>query len=227
MQRKRTDTTTANVFGGSLYQPTLHQMFAMKPAEHVLVATARRESNREGILDAAAGVFLRYGFKKTSMDDLAQAASLSRQGLYLHFASKEELFKATLMRVLVAARDAGRAAITRDDPDVQECLLDAFEAMHGHVIGRPGAENMTDLLETSEQLIGRVVDEMEHAFHAEIAKLLRSSGVAATWKTMSISAKDLAEQLYATSVGLKHRVSTRAEYRERMRVAVTIVCRGL
>ncbi len=44
-------------------------------------------ARRESILQAAVGVFLRYGYKKTSMDDLARAAGLSRQGLYLHFAT--------------------------------------------------------------------------------------------------------------------------------------------
>jgi len=35
-------------------------------------ATGRRDA----VLAAAQGVFLRYGFKKTSMDDLARAAGL-------------------------------------------------------------------------------------------------------------------------------------------------------
>ncbi len=37
---------------------------------------------RAGILQTAAKVFLRYGFKKTSMDDLARSVGLSRQALY-------------------------------------------------------------------------------------------------------------------------------------------------
>ena len=52
------------------------------------ISAARHES----LLQAAFGVFLRYGYKKTSMDDLARAAGLSRQGLYLHFANKDALF---------------------------------------------------------------------------------------------------------------------------------------
>src|SRR5262245_29785734 len=48
---------------------------------------------QEAIFAAAIAIFLRFGFKKTSMDDLARAAGLSRQGLYLHFASKDALFK--------------------------------------------------------------------------------------------------------------------------------------
>ena len=41
------------------------------------------DSRREALLEAAVGVFARYGFRKTSMDEVARAAGVSRQGLYL------------------------------------------------------------------------------------------------------------------------------------------------
>ena len=70
-------------------------------------------ARRAAILDAAAGVFLRFGYKKTSMDDLARAAGLSRQGLYLHFPTEEELFKEGVLRLIEGTRAAGRAALAR------------------------------------------------------------------------------------------------------------------
>jgi AcrR family transcriptional regulator len=51
---------------------------------------------REAILVAATAAFLRYGFKKTSMDDVARAAAVSRQGLYLYFETKDLLFRESL-----------------------------------------------------------------------------------------------------------------------------------
>src|SRR2546427_1822516 len=51
---------------------------------------------REAILVAATAIFLRYGFKKTSMDDVARAAGVSRQGLYLYFDTKDFLFREAL-----------------------------------------------------------------------------------------------------------------------------------
>jgi AcrR family transcriptional regulator len=50
------------------------------------------------ILDAALPVFVRFGFRKTSMADIARAARISRASLYLSFSSKEELFRAGSMR---------------------------------------------------------------------------------------------------------------------------------
>jgi AcrR family transcriptional regulator len=180
---------------------------------------------REAILEAATQVFLRYGFKKTSMDDLARAAGLSRQGLYLHFATKEALFKEALVHVVEATRAAAKAALAHHERTLDERLVSAFEAMHGVAIGQPSAERMNELLETANELVGPVVDEAEQGMIGDVVRALRSAGVSAAWKEASVSAKDLAENLYATSVGLKHRVKSVAEYRERLRVAVKLVCR--
>ncbi|MGI0525828.1 TetR/AcrR family transcriptional regulator [Rhizobium giardinii] len=50
------------------------------------------------ILDAALPVFVRFGFQKTSMIDIARAAGISRASLYQSFKSKEELFRAGSIR---------------------------------------------------------------------------------------------------------------------------------
>ncbi|MEM8750166.1 MAG: TetR/AcrR family transcriptional regulator [Pseudomonadota bacterium] len=49
---------------------------------------------KESILRAAFDVFATYGFKRTSMDDIAKAADISRPGLYQSFANKKEIFRA-------------------------------------------------------------------------------------------------------------------------------------
>lgn len=48
------------------------------------------------ILDAALDVFMRYGFKRATMSDIATAAGLSRQSLYARFANKDEVYAAGL-----------------------------------------------------------------------------------------------------------------------------------
>jgi AcrR family transcriptional regulator len=184
-------------------------------------ATAAR---RAAILDAARAVFLRYGFKKTSMDDLARAAGLSRQGLYLHYRTKEELFRAAVQHLIEATRAAGKAALAGDD-DIEARLLAAFEAVHGLSIGQFAPEHMAELLATTLQIVGPVYAEYEAGFVADVARALRGAGVAARWKDVGVSAQDLAEHLHDASYGIKHRVATPAEYRDHMRVAVRVVCR--
>ncbi|HET6237535.1 MAG TPA: helix-turn-helix domain-containing protein [Acetobacteraceae bacterium] len=53
-------------------------------------------SKRQRALDAGARVFLRFGFARATMGDIAQAAGMSRPALYLIFCSKEEVFEAVV-----------------------------------------------------------------------------------------------------------------------------------
>jgi AcrR family transcriptional regulator len=48
---------------------------------------------RDKVLTAALNTFLRYGFKRVTMNDIAEAAGISRPALYLVFNSKEDVFK--------------------------------------------------------------------------------------------------------------------------------------
>jgi len=68
------------------------------------------------VLDAAVAVFARFGFRKASMDEVARAAGVSRQGLYLQFANKEELFRKTLEHSLNNQLNAAVAALAACAP---------------------------------------------------------------------------------------------------------------
>ncbi len=171
-------------------------------------------------------MFLRYGFKKTSMDDLARAAGLSRQGLYLHFKTKEALFKAAFERVLLQIRVAVRAALTRSAASLEDRLVSAFEAGHGHVFTSSKSDHLDELFGTAASLIGAQYEAAERELVAAIADALTHEGVAAAWKPAGITAKDLAEHLHATSYGVKHTVTTLAAYQARLRTAVKLVVRG-
>ncbi|MZD09631.1 TetR family transcriptional regulator, partial [Streptomyces sp. SID5785] len=49
---------------------------------------------RSLVLDSAMATFARFGYRKTSMEEVARAARISRPGLYFLFSSKEALFRA-------------------------------------------------------------------------------------------------------------------------------------
>jgi AcrR family transcriptional regulator len=66
---------------------------------------------RDRILDAAMLVFRRHGFRRSSIEQAAEAAGLTRQALYHHFKSKEALFRAVIERVHESALAAEIAAV--------------------------------------------------------------------------------------------------------------------
>lgn len=53
---------------------------------------------KEVIVNVASKLFGRYGFYKTSMDEIAKIARKAKGSLYYHFESKEELFKEVLSK---------------------------------------------------------------------------------------------------------------------------------
>jgi AcrR family transcriptional regulator len=53
---------------------------------------------REEIIKAAQDVFAKYGFKKTTMDEIAAASYKAKSSMYHYFKSKEEIFKIIVER---------------------------------------------------------------------------------------------------------------------------------
>ena len=53
---------------------------------------------RETLLKTAQKLFARFGFNKTTVDEIASAAHIAKSTLYHHFTSKEEIFRAVIER---------------------------------------------------------------------------------------------------------------------------------
>jgi TetR/AcrR family transcriptional repressor of mexJK operon len=66
------------------------------PHQEIPVTAPGREAKRDAILEAARKVFMEVGFGATSMDTIAAEAKVSKQTVYNHFGSKEELFAAMI-----------------------------------------------------------------------------------------------------------------------------------
>lgn len=60
----------------------------------------RKQAKRDQILNGAQKIFLAKGFAATSTDQIANEAGISKQTLYAYYASKEELLRAVLSRLL-------------------------------------------------------------------------------------------------------------------------------
>lgn len=58
----------------------------------------KKDQNREIILKIAREIFSKYGFKKTTLDDIANAVRKGKSSLYYYFKSKEDLFQAVIMK---------------------------------------------------------------------------------------------------------------------------------
>ena len=134
-------------------------------------ARAADRGRRELVLAAALETFARYGYRKTSMEDVARSAAISRPGLYLLFGSKQELFTAAVTQALDQSLTAATGVLT--------ALLNAA------------------LLD---------------------AALAESPDTAQAAKSAAVT-----QTLISTSIGIKHEVTTREAFLERLATAIDLI----
>jgi AcrR family transcriptional regulator len=175
------------------------------------------------ILKAAMEVFFRFGYKKASMDDIAQAAGLSRQGLYLKFSTKEQLFKAALehlaSHLLKEAEELSRCAAL----DVESRLMMIFDAIHGDA---KAPAITAELLDHARSKHLDTVRRFEQDFIQIIEALLIETGVDKQWLSAHMTARNLSEHLLWAASGIKGSASTGSEYKGRMAISIALVVRG-
>ncbi len=78
--------------------------------------TRIQKKNREAILNAALDVFSDHGFRGATLDQIAQAAGLSKPNVLYYFASKEAIYTALLSGQLETWLDPLRAIDPSGDP---------------------------------------------------------------------------------------------------------------
>ena len=67
---------------------------------HPMKDAVRTVSTRDAILDATDRLLARYGYKKMTIDDLAQEVGIGKGSVYLHFKSKEEIVLSHIDRII-------------------------------------------------------------------------------------------------------------------------------
>ncbi|HYG09725.1 MAG TPA: TetR/AcrR family transcriptional regulator [Pyrinomonadaceae bacterium] len=82
-----------------------------------MVGTITREEVREAILDATDHLLARYGYRKMTIDNIAQEVGIGKGTIYLHFASKEEITLSHVDRIVERLKER-LWAIARSDADV-------------------------------------------------------------------------------------------------------------
>ena len=193
-------------------------MSAVSPAaSDAPIAAGRR---RELVLAAALDTFAHYGYRKTSMEDVARAAAISRPGLYLLFGSKQELFKAAVTQALDRSLAAVGEVLADTTRPLRDRLLDAFDHWSGRYIGAMSRE-VNSMAGEYADMLGPAVAEYPSRFAALLsAALAESPGTAEAARSAAV-----AQTLISTSIGIKHEVTTREAFLERLVTAIDLIVR--
>ena len=96
---------------------------AKKPdSEKRSAVEERRENRREEILRAAQDLFHRQGYANTSLDDIARAVGIKREGLYYYFPNRTQILIEIIRPLGLQLRDRVREILESDaSPEEKIC----------------------------------------------------------------------------------------------------------
>ncbi|GGQ82970.1 TetR/AcrR family transcriptional regulator [Couchioplanes azureus] len=169
------------------------------------------------ILDAALTVFCQYGYGKTTMQDVARAAGMSRAALYLHFRTKEDLFRAGSRRAHARALDRADAALEAPGDVVSRidaAMATYFEALMAQI---SASIHGGELLDAGVTLTGDIVSEADAALVTRLAAALDAAAAAGQVRLSAVdaTAEDVARLLLAVAHGLQKTSPDPHVWRER------------
>lgn len=146
---------------------------------------SKRQERAHRILDAAAELVQRWGYKKTTIDDIAKQARVAKGTIYLHWKNREDLFIALFVR---EALDAGYEIFERMENDPEGFLLHNLTKHSIYVVmNRPlikalylgDIEILGELLHSEHKLLSQLMQHKAVASEG-LFEVLRSKGVVRT-----------------------------------------------
>jgi len=194
---------------------------------------------RESILSAAQVQFSRYGFRRTSMADIAKETGVSRASLYSYFENKEEIFRSLAAslheRSLAEAEnhlkgDLKGSATGCEEADlagrVQAALLARIAPFLALVAESPHGSEIYD---ENNRLCGDLVSSSSAQFVAMLTTALGSAARAGEidLKRAGLTAPATAQLVVLAAGGLKQGAADVATFEKRIAGFVRVFFDGL
>jgi AcrR family transcriptional regulator len=183
-------------------------------------------AKRDHVVSAALGVFGRYGYRRTSMDLVAQAARMSRPAVYQHFKNKEEIFRAVGQligeRVTAAAREAGKPGRS-----VAERLYGALTVKLDLFVGAIDAEFRAELFSEAADIAQDVIRSFEESYRDVVEAVLLDCADELDLLGRALSARDAATLLLDALAGITQAREEPEILHARLRQLVELTVRGL
>jgi AcrR family transcriptional regulator len=79
-----------------------------------------KEEIRAHIVKVARKIFTRYGFRKTTMEQIASATQKGKSSIYYYFKSKEEIFRAVVEREAEELQEKLGTVIRKEDTPIEQ-----------------------------------------------------------------------------------------------------------
>jgi AcrR family transcriptional regulator len=131
---------------------------------------------RSRILDGARAAFLRFGFERASMADIAAGAGVSRTALYHYFPGKEEVLRAVVDELHAKSLNEAAEALDKSQT-LDAALTGLLEAKFGRTLAViTESPHGVELVDATNRLTGPAIRAADEAFHALVLKALVRHG---------------------------------------------------
>jgi AcrR family transcriptional regulator len=184
---------------------------------------------RAEILDAALRVFGQYGYRRTSMDDIAREAGIAKGTVYLSFTSKEEVFQALGQRLALRMLAGAEAASRRPGT-----TADKLAAMHAAWFGTYAetirrSPHAAELLDAKHRLSADLVADASSRYKRLVRDVLAEAVAAGELdlERAGLTTDTAAELLIASARGLESSATSPAAYRRYLDALVRVMIAGL
>ncbi len=135
-------------------------------------ATQNVEERKKDIMEAALHCFLNFGYSKTSMDDVAKKAGISRPLIYLKFKNKEDLLLGLFDYIMDGRLEEAEKLIDAD-LTTKEKLTRMFEIVKiepwGKISGCPMSQ---EFFETCHNFDEKAFEKFEKQKHSIVSRIL-------------------------------------------------------
>ena len=175
---------------------------------------------RSRILDGARAAFLRFGFERTSLADIAAGAGVSRTALYHYFPGKEDVLRAVVDELHATSLGLATAAL-ETGATLEAALAGLFDAKFGRLlVSMSASPHAAELVNNGHRLTGTATRAADEAFHKLVVRALRRHG-------RGKDAEGVADTLIAAAKGLMrsgdaHVTKDRFDARLRRLIAWTV-----
>ena len=180
---------------------------------------SKQEEKREFVFEAAAGVFSNYGFRRTSMNDIANAAGISRPALYIMFENKEDLFRQLVAQRQEHAINDAVEVLQRDAP-IADRIVEAVLAYEKHFYESVSeSAHGAELMDMSQSLAMEQMRNGHDRFVGHLARAVENavSSAEVDLSQVKVKPKDFVELLMWSVNGQKKTATSNKDFRRRIR----------
>jgi AcrR family transcriptional regulator len=187
------------------------------------------QGKRAAILAATLRLFGQYGYKRTSIDDIAAEADIAKGSVYLSFASKEEIFRA-LCEDIVRRIEADAVRARDSDAPLAERILALLQAKFGFYFETVRkSPHAAELMDSKNRLSAGLFEKLDRRYQ----RILRDAIEEASGRGeidpqgRGLSPAGVVELLLAGAYGIEHSAASSSIMQRMMSELVNVILAGI